>query len=256
MHHDSYRDPIRHGDAYDRGDPSGLPTSGQLFRSTIIAAVSATAILVVAVLPAEYGVDPTGVGEVLGLTQMGRIKMEAERAALDDADVADSTRLLDGAPDRERLAMPQPPPAVPETEPDRISRLLQPAPDRSAPAPEVAPEPAGRVAALPPSITWRDEISITLSPGEGVELKLVMEEGTTAYFEWTANGSVLNFDTHGDGGGQSISYEKGRGAPEDAGSLTAAFTGNHGWFWRNRTGQDVTLTLRTRGNYAELKRTA
>ncbi|WP_241427577.1 HupE/UreJ family protein [Fertoeibacter niger] len=41
-------------------------------------------------------------------------------------------------------------------------------------------------------------------------------------------------DTHGDGSGNSISYEKGRAVPADAGELTAAFTGNHGWFWRNR----------------------
>ena len=57
------------------------------------------------------------------------------------------------------------------------------------------------------------EISITLSPGEGTEIKLVMQEGAEARFEWTANGGLLNYDTHGDGGGQSISYEKGRGVP-------------------------------------------
>ena len=33
--------------------------------------------------------------------------------------------------------------------------------------------------------------------------------------------------------------------PEKAGELVAAFTGNHGWFWRNRTDAPVTVTLRT-----------
>jgi hypothetical protein len=37
-----------------------LPSSGQLIRSTVIAAVTAVALLVTIVLPAEYGVDPTG----------------------------------------------------------------------------------------------------------------------------------------------------------------------------------------------------
>ncbi len=99
---------------------------------------------------------------------------------------------------------------------------------------------------------WRDEISYTLDPGEGIEVKLTMEEGQVARFFWTANGGVVNFDLHGDGGGQSISYEQGRAVPEATGDLIAAFTGNHGWFWRNRTEAPVTVTLRTGGEYAEL----
>jgi hypothetical protein len=115
--------------------------------------------------------------------------------------------------------------------------------------PEPAPEPVAEAAAS----DWRDEVSYTLAPGEGIEVKLVMEEGQTARFEWTANGSVVNYDTHGDGSGQKVSYETGRGVPEQAGELTAAFTGNHGWFWRNRTEEPLTVTVRTAGDYAEMK---
>ena len=58
------------------------PTSRQLIRSTILAVVVAALLLVTCVLPAEYGVDPTGVGGLLGLTQMGEVKMAlAEEAA-------------------------------------------------------------------------------------------------------------------------------------------------------------------------------
>ncbi len=52
-----------------------LPSNKQLLRSTIIAIIVAAVLLVTIVLPAEYGVDPTRVGRVLGLTQMGEIKM-------------------------------------------------------------------------------------------------------------------------------------------------------------------------------------
>ena len=45
-----------------------LPTKAQLFRSTIIAGIGAVAIMVTVYLPAEYAIDPTGVGRVLGLT--------------------------------------------------------------------------------------------------------------------------------------------------------------------------------------------
>ena len=61
-----------------------LPSSGQLIRSTVIAAVTAVALLVTIVLPAEYGVDPTGIGRALGFTDMGDIKRQlAEEAEAD-----------------------------------------------------------------------------------------------------------------------------------------------------------------------------
>ncbi|MEK5764296.1 transmembrane anchor protein, partial [Acinetobacter junii] len=48
-----------------------LPSSKKLIKSTVIAAVSAIVVLVTWVMPAEYAIDPTGVGKVLGLTKMG-----------------------------------------------------------------------------------------------------------------------------------------------------------------------------------------
>jgi hypothetical protein len=53
----------------ERPDPSQLPSTGRLLRSTLIAAAAAATLLTLVVLPAEYGVDPTGVGRVLGLTE-------------------------------------------------------------------------------------------------------------------------------------------------------------------------------------------
>jgi hypothetical protein len=53
-----------------------LPSTAQLLRSTAAAAVAATLILVLVVLPAEFAIDPTGVGGMIGLTQMGEIKMQ------------------------------------------------------------------------------------------------------------------------------------------------------------------------------------
>ena len=43
-------------------------TSGGLIRSTMLAGGGALAILVLFWLPAEYGVDPTRLGGILGLT--------------------------------------------------------------------------------------------------------------------------------------------------------------------------------------------
>ncbi len=237
-----------------------LPSSGRLLWSTFVAFAVAMLLLVTIILPSEYAIDPTGIGRMLGLTQMGEIKTQlAEEAAADahgataqPLPLAETSRLdaIERQLDQIMAAVtaPQTRDNAAPTTPDTVAQAT------TAPAATPAP-PAEDSDFVPPSI-WRDEIEITLQPGQGVELKLVMAANAEAEFEWTANGSVLNFDTHGDGGGQSVSYEKGRGVAEQAGVLRAAFSGNHGWFWRNRTDAPVTLTLRTRGDYSELKRTA
>ncbi|RWM12702.1 MAG: transmembrane anchor protein [Mesorhizobium sp.] len=201
-----------------------LPTSAQLLKSTAIAIVSAAAILVAVVLPAEYGIDPTGAGGLLGLAEMGDIKTQL-------ADEAESDRLRDA-----QNAVPAP--ATLQQGSSLLDRILSEFLVGTAHAQEAR----------------TDEMSVMLAPGEGAEIKLVMVKGAQANYSWTANGAVVNFDTHGDGGGQNISYEKGRGVGEDEGVLEAAFDGNHGWFWRNRTDADVTVTLRTSGAYTDIKR--
>lgn len=51
-----------------------LPTPKQLVRATLVAAAVAIVLLFTAVLPGEYGYDPTGIGRLLGLKTMGEIK--------------------------------------------------------------------------------------------------------------------------------------------------------------------------------------
>ena len=67
-------------------------TAGGLVKATLGAAVVAGAILTLVWLPAEYGIDPTGAGHVLGLTEMGHIKEQLHAEA--DADAA-AARLAD-----------------------------------------------------------------------------------------------------------------------------------------------------------------
>ncbi|AMR78848.1 transmembrane anchor protein [Burkholderia cenocepacia] len=205
-----------------------LPSSKQLLRSTIVAATSAAILLVTVVLPAEYGIDFTGMGRTLRLSEMGEIKMQlaAEAAADASADAKPA-----GRTDAQSKQMP------PATA-DDAARIA--AAERSVPSQA--------------QIDWKDEERFSLSPGQGIEIKLVMKEGAKAEYAWIVNGGVVNYDAHGDASGRSISYEKGRGVPKDEGVLTAAFTGNHGWFWRNRGTTKVEMLLRTRGEYSQLKR--
>ena len=193
-----------------------LPSSAQLIRSTVIAAASAVAILVTVVLPAEYNIDPTGIGGVLGLAEMGEIKTQL-------AEEAEADRLM-------------------ELEGQEQSSLLN----------DVFGLFVGAAHAQEAEV-WRDEITFTLAPGDSAEWKLVMEEGQSAEYVMTVEGGRVNFDLHGHGSGQSETYERGRGSTGAEGTILAGFDGEHGWFWRNRDGSDVTVTVQVRGEYAEFR---
>src|SRR6056297_939102 len=76
-----------------------LPTKGQLRRSSIVACIGAVFIGVAVYMPAELGRDPTGIGTILGLTEMGEIKQQlaAEAAADEELHGGDeSSSLIDG----------------------------------------------------------------------------------------------------------------------------------------------------------------
>lgn len=211
-----------------------LPSSEQLARSTFLALATAVFLLVAIVMPADYGVDPTGIGRVLRLTEMGEIKnkLAAEAAADATAAKAQSTPSAVAATSASPVAAPR----------------LDSAP---ANAPAAASTPVATAAA---QTEWRDTTAITLKPGEGTEVKMAMTEGAKAQYIWVVEAGKVNYDAHGDGSGKSTSYKKGRNTSSDKGVLTAAFTGNHGWFWRNRGESDVKLILRTRGEYSAIKK--
>ncbi len=202
--------------------PADLPSPRQLVRSTVIALVVAGLLLVTVVMPAEYGVDPTGVGRVLGLKEMGEIKMQLAR----EAAVADSVERATGIP---------------------AAGASAPVSSSAAPVPDTSAAPAKS-----------DEITVTLAPNEGKEVKLAMRKDARVDFLWKTDRGVVNYDTHADRTAPPAikyhGYEKGQATPADSGVLVAAFDGMHGWFWRNRTREVVTVTLRTRGDYTELKR--
>jgi hypothetical protein len=190
-----------------------LPSSAQLIRSTLIAAISAAAILVTVVLPAEYGIDPTGVGRVLGLAEMGEIKQEL-------AEEAEQDEMIHGGGDQSSSLLD-----------DLLGLFVGTAHAQEA---------------------WTDTVTFTLAPDASAEIKLVMAEGDVAEYTWVAEGGRINFDLHAHGDGQSIDYDRGRGAVSGEGSIAAPFPGEHGWFWRNRDDSDVTVTLQLRGVYSDI----
>ena len=250
-------------------------TSGGLIRSTLLAGAGALAILTFFWLPAEYGIDPTGVGGLMGLTEMGAIKQQlgGEAAAQDaaaaapvavggvvgvpgdvvarldriDAQLAQIAAVIGAdtvpAPPTPDVKVPEAP--APAAEPEAVA---EPAPAVAEPA-----EPPAPVAAPVAAPVWRDELVFTLAPAEAKEIKLVMAAGDTATFAWVADGGGVNYTQHGDdGGANEVRFKDGRASPGQEGRMTAPFAGKHGWFWRNRGDAPVTVTLRVGGAYAEM----
>jgi hypothetical protein len=191
-----------------------LPTRAQLRRSSITAGIGAVMIAVMIYMPAELGKDPTGVGTLLGLTEMGEIKQQLAQEAAEDAEKHGS--------DASSSLM------------DEILGLF--------------------VSAAHAQDTWQDEMTFTLEPGDWIEIKATMQEGATLYYSWVADGGRINFDLHAHAGEQNVTYEKGRGKTEGEGSFETPFAGDHGWFWRNRDDKPVTVTLQLRGDYNAIVR--
>ncbi len=211
-------------------DLAALPTTSRLLRSTAIAVGVAATLLVTVVLPAEYAVDPTGIGRLLGLTEMGTVKMAIAREAEQEAAAEATPAAAASAPMMTAQTAPTPAAAA-------------------VPAPVQAIAPAEQAPAAK-----AEEMTLTLAPGQGVEIKAKMRKGASVTYVWVTDGPKLNFDTHGDGAGISYhGYGKGSESRSE-GVLTAAFDGSHGWFWRNRAGKPVTVTLKVSGDFDGLKR--
>lgn len=193
-----------------------LPSSKQLIKSTAIALVTALFLLVTVILPAEYGFDPTGAGEAIGLTKMGEIKQQLAKEAEQD--------------------------------------IQQPASEVSKPVAKVIVDDLS-VETHTAEDTSLKTRSIQLKPGEAAEVKLGMKKGAVITYEWSVNSGHVNYDTHGDGAGiKYFGYNKGKATTEDKGELQAAFDGKHGWFWRNRSKQTVTINLSVSGDYSDIHR--
>lgn len=200
-----------------------LPSKAKLFKSTILAIAIAAVLLVTVVLPAEYGVDPTGFGKLTGLKRMGEIKVSLAKEA--EAEREATLAALGSS--------------EPEAEP--VATAEQP----TDPQPADSPSPGAQT----------DSKTIELAPDKSTEIKLAMNKGDKAEFTWfTADGAEAFFDLHADSKELSINYhvyKKGTVAQAE-GVLEAAFNGSHGWYWKNRTSSPMTITLRVTGEYQSI----
>jgi hypothetical protein len=179
------------------------PTGESRQRVALVAGaglLAAGLILVMIVLPAEYGVDPLGTGARLGLLQLGVTGQQV--AALNAAASAGPRQ--------------------------------------------------GAIIAAHSRPFQQETASFTLAAHEAMEYKYRVEKGDALLYSWSAAAPV-NYELHAepDGAprGYAQSYEKRSNVTQASGTMTAPFTGIHGWYWENAGDRSITITLRSAGFY-------
>ena len=189
--------------------------------SIVVALAVAAVVLVVAVLPAEYGIDLTGLGRALGFSELA-------------APASRTIEVRDVLGGNERVR---------EVE---IPAFNEPVP---------LPNPAVHQSEDRPIQTRT--LTLTLEAGQETEVKTVLRTSKVILYTWKAEGGPVYCDLHGHdpaaGSEFFVRYrEDQEGATEVTGSLVAPFDGEHGWYWLNIHDGPVTITLTVTGFFDDI----
>ncbi|MFT5812877.1 MAG: hypothetical protein ACI9VT_000614 [Psychroserpens sp.] len=161
-----------------------------LIKAGVIAILVAITLLVTCILPAEYNIDPTGIGKILGLTAINEASEKSPTLVVERSDQNDLLRT--------------------------------------------------------------DNVEIIIPAGKGLEYKLNMDKHAHVEYEWKTDGEPLYFDFHGEPAGDKTGYFESFSITTSnnmQGSLTTPFKGSHGWYWKNKTQQPITVSLLMKGYY-------
>ncbi|ENT2761532.1 hypothetical protein [Pseudomonas aeruginosa] len=213
--------------------PQSLPSTARLLKATGLAIAVASVLLVTVVLPAEYGIDPTGIGTRLGLDVLGaKAETKAAQAPALAAPTSDKTAAT-----------------LPATEAELEAKAIAAFGKRSL-------GQSLDVCAMSPSANAvrSDTLSLTLEPGKGAEVKMHLKQGEGVVFQWKASNAVL-LDMHGErpnAKGEWTSYSIEPAQNEARGTFVAPFEGSHGWYWKNENDEPVTVEVAVTGFQPDL----
>jgi len=99
-----------------------------------------------------------------------------------------------------------------------------------------------------------NEATIVVKANKALEYKFKLDQYEKLTYEWKAD-APLHYDFHGDPEakqdytqGYFESYANGN-TDHVKGMVTIPYKGSHGWYWKNESGKDITITLSTKGKY-------
>ena len=192
-----------------------LPSSRRLLASTLAAVFVATILLVTIVLPAQYGIDPTGAGRLMGLTALS----STGTRTLEITDVIGGNEVIRTV---------------------EISDAGEPTP---------LPNPAVFQRGTGPTRT--DTLQVPIGPNEETEIKVILSSGKMIVFSWEVDRGDIYSDYHGHdpalGSAFWVRYREQQAGSGGDGSLVAPFDGEHGWYWVNYNEFPVVVTLTVTG---------
>jgi hypothetical protein len=195
----------------------------KIIKAVFIALIIGLVLLVCAILPAEYGIDPTGIGKITGF---GRLY------------VPENTTINANLPTRSTYPLIKMEKAGSGPEVKRPIEADNPPPEKQDDVRE-------------------DSVQVTVPAGKGIEFKTYMLKYGKMKYEWTtADNTVLYFDFHGEVNQEitpkdvyfesyTIAYSNNM-----VGTFLAPFEGKHGWFFRNKSDKDVIVNIRLKGQYS------
>ena len=185
-----------------------------IVKQILIALVVGAVLLVSAVLPAEYGIDPLGIGKATGFS-----------------------KLYVGDAGTETLA----------SGPHKVLQLENVGSGADVPKPAAADNPAPAT----PLAERTDEVSVVIPAGRGLEHKVNMQKYGSLKYAWITDKGELYFDFHGEVKGNSNYFESYTIAYSNnvAGSFIAPFEGPHGWYFKNNSNEDITVKIKLKGQY-------
>jgi len=196
------------------------PSSKSLVKATLISIVVAAAILVLVVLPSEYGVDLTGFGSATGLNELNA----EPTVTIEISDIIGGNEVIR------------------EVE---IPGFGEPTP---LPNPAVFQDQAEP----PETITMK----VMIPAERETEVKMAMTEGKVAVYSWEVDQGDIYVDFHGHdisfGPDFFVRYKEQQEGSGNNGSLTAPFDGEHGWYWLNYNEFDVEVTLTITGYFDDI----
>ncbi|WP_431165447.1 hypothetical protein [Tenacibaculum halocynthiae] len=192
----------------------------KILKSIILAFFIGTIVLLVAVLPAEYGIDLLGTGKLFGFSKLHKKEVEMNKIStlslnfkkITLNDVGSSTDIL------KPIEANNPPPK---------QQFLK----------------------------REDVIKVIVPAKKGIEYKVKMLKYGSMKYEWSTTDKIVFTDFHGevkqDNPPKDVFYESYTVAYSNnmGGTLTAPFEGKHGWYFKNLIDNDVVVIIKLKGEY-------
>jgi hypothetical protein len=99
-------------------------------------------------------------------------------------------------------------------------------------------------------------MQIVIPAGSQIDVKVKIERGKVILYTWQADEGDVYADYYGQdpawGDNYWVRYEELQAGSTSSGSLTAPFSGEHGWYWLNYNEFDVTITLTVSGYFEDI----